>query len=277
MTRTRSTALILSVLMIGSVLSLGAAPVAAQPAPTISDNGGSGTPGGTTTVSYTVDNTGSTAANALIEFPSLPSELSIASTSGDVSNELLGSTPPGVITTSVSAGGSATVDVTFNIASSASGSSVSTGAVDVSMTSGGSTFTDSTTTSISLSTGSTPPGSSNPTDPANTNEGSSYISDDTPDVGFADNTDLSGSTVWQGQEIVVDLSNVVSGETEVQLQRVESFGTDGSATLAQQLTTNSNGILTIDTEDQETGDYFLTGSASITSGSPALPTTSYAL
>jgi len=135
--------------------------------------------------------------------------------------------------------------------------------------------TGSATASISQSTS---PGSGSPTAPSNTNEGTSYIGDDTPDAGFADNNDLSGSTVWQGQEIVVDLSTVAGSNAEVQLQRVQSFGSsDGNSVLAQQLTTDSQGILTIDTADQQTGDYFLTGNATLTSGANSLPTSGDAL
>jgi PKD repeat protein len=93
-----------------------------QPGVFLSVGGQSATapPGGEATLTYTVSNPTPSAQNLLLEFPSPPANVSVASVEGDVSQNLLGSTPPGVITTQLSPGASATVRATVAVDDNAS-------------------------------------------------------------------------------------------------------------------------------------------------------------
>ena len=96
-------------------------------------------------------------------------------------------------------------------------------------------------------------GSNPTTTPLNSN-----YDDEAVDASFGSYGDLLDTTVWQGQEIEV---NVGQSNTNVELyERVD----DETSRLRQQLSSNSTGYVLIDTEDETAGDYFL-------SGAPALP------
>jgi hypothetical protein len=69
-------------------------------------------PGGETTLTYTLTNPATGAQNLLLEFTSLPAGVSVASVDGDVSQTLLRSSPPGLVTTELAPGESATVSAT---------------------------------------------------------------------------------------------------------------------------------------------------------------------
>ena len=86
------------------------------------------------------------------------------------------------------------------------------------------------------------------------------------DIADVDATpgDLDGTAFYQGQEIDVTLAGEAG--SSVQLRNVQSFGAeDGNTQLSQQLTVNDNDVVSIDTEDLSSGDYFLTGVSSLPS------------
>jgi hypothetical protein len=72
-------------------------------------------PGETVAVTYDVTNTGSGESAALVEFTDVPSNVSLDDVSGDVSQDLLSSSPPGVITSSLAAGDTTTVTATYRV------------------------------------------------------------------------------------------------------------------------------------------------------------------
>jgi outer membrane protein assembly factor BamB len=108
------------------------------------------TQGGETELAYTVSNPTGSAQTLLLEFPSLPANVSVASVEGDVSQDLLGSTPPGVITTQLSPGASTTLRATV-----AADGNASTGDRDLTaratISSDGTTLRNTTTTTLSVS------------------------------------------------------------------------------------------------------------------------------
>ena len=86
--------------------------------------------------------------------------------------------------------------------------------------------------------------------------------DDAPNIVRNNFSDLTGIAYYQGQEFDVNLTNASSGDS-VQLRRVDSFGeNEGSTSLEQQLSVESNNNVTFETDDLSTGDYYLSGSFS---------------
>lgn len=141
-----------AVLVIGIAMALAVAPVSAN-GPSISgDTAVEAVPGSTATASYTVTNQGANTANVLVEFTGLSSSTTIDDVSGDISNELLGSSPPGVITTEVAPGESATVTVVYSVSQSASSGTTDSIQVSSTISASGQTLTDSTTTKVTTPT-----------------------------------------------------------------------------------------------------------------------------
>lgn len=144
--------LVTTLLLVAVALTLTAVPVSANEPSISGDKTIEATPGETVTASYTVDNNGTASANALIEFTKLSSNISINSFSGDVSNSLLGSSPPGVITTSIAPGSSATISAVYAVDDAAQSGSTDSIRVRSSMRVAGQTDTDSMTTQLSTPT-----------------------------------------------------------------------------------------------------------------------------
>lgn len=144
--------LIATLLIVAVALVLTAAPVSASDPSISGDVAVEATPGETVTANYTVDNNGTASANALIEFTKLSANTSVNSVSGDVSNSLLGSSPPGVITTSIAPGSSATIAVVYAVDNATPSGTTDSIQVRSSMQVGGSTNTDSMTTQLSTPT-----------------------------------------------------------------------------------------------------------------------------
>jgi len=73
--------------------------------------------GGTLDIQYTITNVGQAGSSALIEFPTdqRPRGVSVTDVSGDIRNQILGSTPPGVVTTNVAPDDAVTVTVTYQV------------------------------------------------------------------------------------------------------------------------------------------------------------------
>ena len=144
--------LLATLLLVVVALTLTAAPVSAEEPSISGDTAVEAVPGETVTAEYTVRNEGSASANALIEFENLSSNTSVDSVSGDIANDLLGSSPPGVITTSIASGNSATISVVYAVNDTASLGTTDSIQVRSSMQVGGATNTDSMTTQLSTPT-----------------------------------------------------------------------------------------------------------------------------
>ncbi|MFD1635419.1 hypothetical protein ACOZ4L_16705 (plasmid) [Haloplanus ruber] len=106
-------------------------------------------PGEEITLSYRVQNPLEKPTSMLIEFPNLPANVSIQSVDGDVAQELLGSTPPGVVTSELAADGSATVDLTLTVPENAT-TGQKTVTTDATASSNQGTLTNTTTTTLTV-------------------------------------------------------------------------------------------------------------------------------
>jgi hypothetical protein len=104
---------------------------------------------GETTLTYTVGNPLDEPTNILLEFPAFPTDLSLQSAEDDISETLFGSSPPGVITSQVPAGSSATVEVTVGTADSATAGE-NTVIAEATVSTSDSEFTNETTTTLTI-------------------------------------------------------------------------------------------------------------------------------
>ncbi|MFD1635364.1 hypothetical protein ACFSBJ_16720, partial [Haloplanus ruber] len=77
------------------------------------------TPGNSGTVELQINNTATFESSVLLEFTNLPENVTIADVSGNISQDLLGSSPPGVITTSVSPGDATRTEVQLRLSENA--------------------------------------------------------------------------------------------------------------------------------------------------------------
>ena len=93
----------------------------------------------------------------------------------------------------------------------------------------------------------------------------SNYDDDAPDAEYDSYGDLEETTLWQGQEITVDVSDDTDADQVVLYERID----EENSQLRQQLSVDSDGTVTIDTEDETAGDYFLTGGEGLTTRNDA--------
>jgi hypothetical protein len=106
-------------------------------------------PGEQITLTYTIRNPSTTPTSALIEYPEPLQGLTIDSTNVDISQTLLGSTPPGVVTTEIAPGASKTVEITIAVAQNAS-TGEQTFTVNATLLTNGQPVTANISTTISI-------------------------------------------------------------------------------------------------------------------------------
>jgi hypothetical protein len=109
-------------------------------------------PDDTIDITYTITNPANSDTTVLVEFPNLPANLSLQSVSGDVGQNLTGSTPPGLITSQLLAGSSTTVTATIAVANGTPTGQALTVTAEGTIQAGGTTRTNTTTTDLNITT-----------------------------------------------------------------------------------------------------------------------------
>jgi hypothetical protein len=107
-------------------------------------------PGDNVTAEYTVTNPTDGPTSVLVEYPNFPSNLTLESVTGDVSQNLLGSSPSGVVTTQLAPGDSATVTATFGVAADAPTGTSVTVTAEATVSADGTVRTNTTTTAVAV-------------------------------------------------------------------------------------------------------------------------------
>lgn len=111
------------------------------------------TPGNSETVELQINNTATVESSILFEFTNLPENVTVAGVSGNISQDLLASSPPGVITTAVSPGDATRTEVQLRLSENATGTeNVTVQATIEDGSSDGTTVSGSTTIQITAGT-----------------------------------------------------------------------------------------------------------------------------
>jgi len=193
------------------------------------------TPGESFDLEYTITNTGDEAASGGIELDT-PDGVSVDWNS-DAS---------GFFISPIAAGDSATKSPTISV-----GDDVADGTYTLTAT--GNLGGADSTAEVDFTVGSDDGGDDDPND-----DPSDDPSEDVDaDISFDNYDALTGTSIWQGQEIAVDVG--VANEEVNLYERTDSDATS----LRAELGSNDNGVVVFETEDRTAGDYFLSGAGDL--------------